>query len=67
MQPSPSHLAIRTPRSEATSRTIAAERAEDPAGGVVAEGRGVVREAGQVDEDERAGDTHGCKDTVAAE
>ena len=34
------------------------ERAEDPAGGVVAEGRRVVREPGEVDEDERAGHTH---------
>ena len=37
------------------------ERAQDPAGRVVAEGRGVVREPGQVDEDERARHTHAVK------
>ena len=37
------------------------ERAQDPAGRVVAEGRGVVREPGQVDEDEGAGNTHAVK------
>ena len=34
------------------------ERAEDPPGGVVAEGRRVVREPGEVDEGEGAGDAH---------
>ena len=36
----------------------AAERAEDATRRIVAERSGVVRESGQVDEDERAGDTH---------
>ena len=40
----------------------AAERAEDTARGIVAEGSGVVRESGQVDEHERAGDTHEVDD-----
>ncbi len=58
MHPSPSHLAMRTPRSEATSRTIGPERAQQTPGGVVTEGRGVVGESGEVDEEERSGDTH---------
>ena len=40
-----------------------AERAEDPPGGVVAEGGRVVREPGEVDEDERARHSHVGNDT----
>ena len=60
------HAAVAEPLGDAHAafgRHLAddrAERAEDPPGRVVAEGSGVVREPGQVDEDERAGDTHGC-------
>ncbi len=58
MQPSPSHLAIRTPRSDATVRTMPRNVLSSRPGGIVTERSGVVRESGQVDEDERAGDTH---------
>ena len=64
MQPSPSHFAMRTPRSLAISRTSAAEGAEDPPGGVVAEGGGVVREPREVDEREGAGDSHCASQTT---
>ena len=60
MQPSPNHLAIRTPRSLAISRTSDRNDAEDAPGSVVAEGGGVVREPGQVDEGKRTWDSHGC-------
>ena len=39
------------------------ERAEQPPGGVVAEGGRVVGEPGEVHEDERAGHPHGAQDT----
>ena len=44
-----------------------AERAEDPAGGVVAVRGGVVREPRQVEEDERPRHPHRAKDTCAAD
>ena len=66
------HAAVTEPLGDADAalgRDLAHDRpkgAEQPSGGVVAERAGVVGEPGEVDEHERAGDTHALQTRGAA-